>query len=162
MSKRAKSARKRIEHELADVRRAIEAIRNEESAQELEGFGDNTPLSEEGDKSLVAEERELGSDRLGRLHDRAAALDEALHRINDGDYGTCVACGGTISEERLEAVPEAVRCVKCQEEAEGEETHRETHAHEWKRAEEVARVQRESEEGAPTTGRHRPPRNPGP
>jgi DnaK suppressor protein len=38
----------------------------------------------------------------------------ALHRIDLGTYGTCVDCGGMVPEGRLEAKPEAARCVACQ------------------------------------------------
>lgn len=38
----------------------------------------------------------------------------ALHRIDLGTYGTCVDCAGLVPEGRLEAKPEAARCVKCQ------------------------------------------------
>lgn len=40
-------------------------------------------------------------------------IDEALKRIEKGDYGICVNCGHTISEERLEAVPHTQYCVPC-------------------------------------------------
>jgi DnaK suppressor protein len=38
----------------------------------------------------------------------------ALHRIDMGTYGTCVDCAGPVAEGRLEAKPEAARCVACQ------------------------------------------------
>jgi DnaK suppressor protein len=38
----------------------------------------------------------------------------ALHRIDLGTYGTCVDCGKMVPEGRLEAKPEAARCVACQ------------------------------------------------
>ena len=38
----------------------------------------------------------------------------ALGRIQDGSYGTCADCGRSIPEGRLEARPEAARCVHCQ------------------------------------------------
>jgi len=38
----------------------------------------------------------------------------ALHRIDLGTYGTCVDCGAAVPDGRLEAKPEAARCVACQ------------------------------------------------
>jgi len=38
----------------------------------------------------------------------------ALARIDDNSYGKCVDCGNEIPEGRLEARPEAARCVSCQ------------------------------------------------
>ena len=42
-------------------------------------------------------------------------IDEALKRVEAGDYGECVNCGEDVSEKRLAAVPWARYCVKCQE-----------------------------------------------
>jgi RNA polymerase-binding transcription factor DksA len=42
-------------------------------------------------------------------------IDEALHRIEAGEYGHCLACRLEISEQRLRALPFAVRCTTCQE-----------------------------------------------
>ena len=47
-----------------------------------------------------------------------AAIDEALARLSAGTYGHCVDCDATISEARLNAAPEAARCIGCQEKAE--------------------------------------------
>ena len=43
------------------------------------------------------------------------AVEEALRRIDEGDYGECVLCGGPMDSKRLEAVPWARHCVPCQE-----------------------------------------------
>jgi DnaK suppressor protein len=42
-------------------------------------------------------------------------IDEALGRIERGDYGECVNCGEPVQEKRLEAVPWARYCLKCQD-----------------------------------------------
>jgi len=141
--------RKRIELELARVNRAVEILKKEPRPEELEGFGDNTPLSEEVDAMIAAEGGELQTALLARLLDRAAALAEALNRLDSGSYGVCVACDEEISQKRLLAVPEALRCTRCQEEAERVH-HPEIHAHEWKRAEETFRERQEAEEKEPT------------
>lgn len=141
----SKKARTRIEEELERVRRAVEALKREPRAEELEGAGDNTPLSEEMDATLAVEEKEIATDRLGRLLDRAAALDEALHRFDSGVYGICVICGRQISQRRLHALPEALRCSPCQEELEKKPAREEVRAHEWKLAEEGVRDQKTSE-----------------
>jgi DnaK suppressor protein len=43
------------------------------------------------------------------------SIDEALVRIEDGDYGKCVRCGEALPEKRLEAVPWARHCIRCQD-----------------------------------------------
>ena len=50
-------------------------------------------------------------------------IDEALERMEEGTYGTCERCGEAIDPARLEAIPYAIRCVRC-EEAEEERYHR--------------------------------------
>lgn len=47
-----------------------------------------------------------------------SAIEEALQRIDNGTFGTCVRCGKPIAEERLEAIPYATRCIDCQRLAE--------------------------------------------
>jgi DnaK suppressor protein len=42
-------------------------------------------------------------------------INEALGRLEEGAYGNCSECGGEISEQRLRALPFAVRCKECEE-----------------------------------------------
>ena len=42
-------------------------------------------------------------------------IDDALHRIENGTYGTCTACGNHISPERLKALPFAELCIHCKQ-----------------------------------------------
>lgn len=42
-------------------------------------------------------------------------IDQALLRLDQGTYGTCVHCQGSVQEKRLEAVPWARHCLECQE-----------------------------------------------
>jgi DnaK suppressor protein len=41
-------------------------------------------------------------------------INEALERIEDESYGTCVHCGDPIQPKRMEAVPWAQFCLRCQ------------------------------------------------
>jgi DnaK suppressor protein len=45
-------------------------------------------------------------------------IDNALARIETGDYGLCSGCEKEISESRLRALPFAVRCTACEEKRE--------------------------------------------
>ena len=42
-------------------------------------------------------------------------IEEALDRLNSGDYGICLSCDQPIPPKRLHAVPWARYCVRCQE-----------------------------------------------
>ena len=69
-----------------------------------------------GDSAEQAQEREndevvdaIGNETAQSIRE----LQSALERIADGSYGVCGACGEEISPARLEAIPEATRCVNC-------------------------------------------------
>lgn len=54
--------------------------------------------------------------RLNKLdYDRLRLINEALDRIDAGDYGTCQRCEDSIAARRLEVIPWAKYCVQCQE-----------------------------------------------
>ena len=42
-------------------------------------------------------------------------IDEALERLDDDEYGTCLNCEQAINPKRLAAIPWARYCIKCQE-----------------------------------------------
>lgn len=44
-------------------------------------------------------------------------VEEALRRFEEGTYGICEECGQPIPPERLEALPYATTCVRCQQPA---------------------------------------------
>jgi DnaK suppressor protein len=46
------------------------------------------------------------------------AIDAALARLHTGHYGQCVDCTKPIAPKRLEATPEASRCMACQQQFE--------------------------------------------
>jgi len=41
-------------------------------------------------------------------------INEALKRIEDDSYGTCLECTKSITKKRLKAVPHTKYCIKCQ------------------------------------------------
>ena len=41
-------------------------------------------------------------------------IDEAMKRIKDGTYGSCLQCGKPISSRRLAALPYSELCIDCQ------------------------------------------------
>lgn len=42
-------------------------------------------------------------------------INDALSRLEQGNYGNCFECGEEIAEKRLRALPFAVRCKDCEE-----------------------------------------------
>lgn len=51
--------------------------------------------------------------RLPERRDEMAAIEEALGRIAEGRYGTCMDCGGPLGLQRIRAIPEARYCLTC-------------------------------------------------
>jgi DnaK suppressor protein len=59
---------------------------------------------------------EFVSLRMNGLDYRQLRLvEEALDRLDTGDYGVCLGCDEPIAEKRLRALPWARYCVTCQE-----------------------------------------------
>jgi DnaK suppressor protein len=42
-------------------------------------------------------------------------INDALSRLEQGNYGNCFECGEEIAQKRLRALPFAVRCKDCEE-----------------------------------------------
>lgn len=52
--------------------------------------------------------------RLGNTDMRAiSAVTEAVRRIDEGTYGSCLCCHDPISAARLDAMPETTECIAC-------------------------------------------------
>jgi DnaK suppressor protein len=50
---------------------------------------------------------------LDQARTRVQQVDQALQRMDSGDYGICAECGNPIDEGRLEARPLSVTCIDC-------------------------------------------------
>jgi RNA polymerase-binding transcription factor DksA len=94
----------------AAMRRSSAGIRDSELAHV-----DNHPGDTAGD--LLEEEIEETEEIFIEEGERRIA--EARRALADGSYGICKECGRDIPAARLEAMPEAVRCVECQRRFEG-------------------------------------------
>jgi RNA polymerase-binding transcription factor len=67
------------------------------------------------DQTQFAAERDLVVTLLNRDTQMSHLLKGALRRMGDDTYGTCLACDDPISVKRLQAVPWAELCLRCQE-----------------------------------------------
>lgn len=64
-------------------------------------------------------EREKDSALRASAREVVMRVDHALQKIERGSYGTCDICGADIPAGRLDAVPYATLCIKCQADMEG-------------------------------------------
>ncbi len=60
-------------------------------------------------------DRELSWDRASVEQKVLFHIDDALKRIEEGNYGDCENCGKRINKERLKAIPYAKLCRQCKE-----------------------------------------------
>jgi DnaK suppressor protein len=107
MQKQYSYFRKTLEltvRELDGSTRRREAILIDESGDDL-------------DRSIHANQRDLAVRALEAGSTRLKAARAALRRMENGTYGICLECDEPIGSRRLEAIPTASLCIRCQQEA---------------------------------------------
>jgi RNA polymerase-binding transcription factor DksA len=104
-SRRIAAERARLE----DQRRAlVEAFDGIVAATDLE------PADDEHDPDgTTAYERAQVASLIAAADLRLAELAQAAHRVDAGSFGRCDGCGDAIAPERLVALPETTRCIRC-------------------------------------------------
>jgi RNA polymerase-binding transcription factor DksA len=70
----------------------------------------------QGDDGTETFEQELDETTDLILEEELHRVREAQERLAEGKYGICVVCGKEIPPERLEAMPETIRCIEHQRE----------------------------------------------
>jgi len=73
------------------------------------------------DQITAEANREESSSAINRKLASLHEVEDALERIADGSYGTCIDCEEPIAEKRLAARPAAPRCIPCQERFDAQE-----------------------------------------
>lgn len=100
--------RKRFIHELTQIENEGLMSNPKESSGDLSSYSYHP--ADQGSDTMEKEKNVfLASAKGNELYE----IDQALLRIKDGKFGTCLRCGKEIEKERLEAVPYAQQCVKC-------------------------------------------------
>ena len=62
-------------------------------------------------------EMEMNLNLKNTEHLRLDEVENALERIENGDYGKCITCGKNIPIERLDILPTAAHCMNCENES---------------------------------------------
>ncbi len=105
---------------MAAARKRLEEVRDEldRSVAVLNGAHQHPLAADYPQDPADAGTNLAESDRaeaiLAAAKARRALVTEALRRLDEGSYGRCVDCGKDVPGGRLEAKPEAARCVTCQ------------------------------------------------
>ena len=98
------------------LERKAEEVRNSMSAQKAAQVVARLDIpSDEGDLSQQSHEEWIFLNRNTIDMKLLREISGALHRIETGQYGTCMQCEEPISAKRLDALPWARYCVPCQE-----------------------------------------------
>ncbi|SRR5690554_1843153 len=103
----------------ARMRPLIEAEREELLKQSAATDADRRPVDLDqqsvGRLSRIdaLQAQEMAKALEQRRKTRLIALDQALRRMEQGDYGLCADCGEPIDIRRLEIDPATVKCVAC-------------------------------------------------
>ena len=114
--KKLSSFRSKLEEIRADLLGDVE--KNLKSSQEdmVE------PLPDITDGAAQAYSRQLMLDLGEQDWQKLKRVDEALEKIESGDFGICINCEEAIPEPRLNIVPFAEYCVECLSQIENEST----------------------------------------
>jgi DnaK suppressor protein len=97
--------RRQIQSDVQNRMRDSRSTRGHEVVDDVENSG--AGIQEAIELSLI----QMKAQTLG-------AVDEALVKVEAGTYGYCVECSEEITEQRLRALPFAVRCTTCEQKRE--------------------------------------------
>jgi DnaK suppressor protein len=102
---------RRLRESYVEIRgRLINTIKN--SDYEVDVAGDAVDKLQGA--SLLTVQNQLSRKNVLKLR----ALEKAIEKIDDGQYGDCEKCGEEIGIKRLEAIPGCSVCISCAEKAE--------------------------------------------
>jgi DnaK suppressor protein len=103
------SARQRLEEIRSELDRSITVL----NGTEHDRWAGEYPR-DPADAGANLSESDRSAAMLAVARRQRSDVLDALHRIDLGTYGMCLDCGKLVPEGRLEAKPEAARCVACQ------------------------------------------------
>ena len=111
--KRLREEQENLARALGKLEKSVLQRSQRESAGDLSAYPGHP--AELGTDAIERERDFLLASSEGRI---AFQIREALARIKDGSYGICESCGKPIGAARLEMIPYASLCTKCQVKAE--------------------------------------------
>jgi len=104
-----------LEQKKRDAQKTLSQIENNEFNDAQAEYTSELSVYDNHPADIATETYEMEKNmalRKQNLH-RINQIDQALERIERGDYGKCALCGGEIGFERLKTQPEADTCLKC-------------------------------------------------
>ncbi len=105
----------RLRNILLDWRNKIET-RIYSSRKHILSAGTREPGANDlADVAKANSEQDLSVSNLERDREWLKRVNVSIESLDKGTYGFCFDCGEEIAENRLEAIPFAMRCKGCQE-----------------------------------------------
>jgi len=101
----SKAALDKLERERSETLEKVENLRTD-----LRRMGE--PTADETDMDTYEREKTLAL--VHSLERKLESLDRAIHLAQNGAYGICEQCGERIDPARLEILPQATLCLRCQ------------------------------------------------
>jgi DnaK suppressor protein len=114
----ARSRYTELKRMLQERRREIQAeVQDKMRDVRAEGAwgGKLTEVFDAGESSEADIQDDLEFALIQMKSETLSKIDDALMRLEQGNYGNCFECGEEIAEKRLRALPFAVRCKECEE-----------------------------------------------
>ncbi len=111
LKKKLEDRRLKLQDELASFSKKDEQVKGDYDTN-FPDFGTTQSVDEEA-LEVAAYDSALPVEYALEL--RLANINKALDKIKNGSYGQCEKCSEKIDIKRLEAMPEATLCLKCQQ-----------------------------------------------
>jgi RNA polymerase-binding transcription factor DksA len=102
------TARTRLEKQRDELAQRVDRLQ----AAEHHETAVSGNVAGETDNAHEWENAEIREGQISEALDELRQTEAALARLDEGKFGVCVICGIPIEAERLELIPEAVRCEK--------------------------------------------------
>ena len=108
-ARRRKAFARRLEAKLSEL---TELLAKTESASRL--LGGKSP-GDQGEAAAASYNRDVLFSQSDSGRSLLVLVQDALVRLEDGEFGICEECGRSINLKRLDAVPWTRYCRDCQE-----------------------------------------------
>jgi len=110
--------KKRLLEERDRVLREIEELESDLSKSLEDASGDSPNDQHMAETAGATLDREIDLTLQNNARSALARIDRALHKVDEGTYGSCDKCGSAIGEGRLELAPYSTLCVDCKRQEE--------------------------------------------
>lgn len=108
----------KLQNERNRIEKLIELMRKNETIDSRSEIASELSFYDNHPSDLATELSDIERGAAFKRNEEAIIkkIDSALEDIEKGEYGTCKQCGVKINDQRLEFIPYAEYCTRCQNE----------------------------------------------